>query len=177
VHRAFCHSNLQEVSLKLEPVCERSQLLNEAYILTKLAGLPGVPTLLSHGTTLDGSKYYSTTDVIGIFYFYFYFMQQTLEITNLHEGSSLNKHKWTKEDGELLWRAAVEVVKGIHSRGAAIIDLKPEHLILSPRGLFIVDYGCSYFVAKGRPIAFMLMSPIFSSVRDSNSYCQPGTQY
>lgn len=51
----------------MEPVSERSQLLNEVYILTKLAGLPGVPTLLSSGETLDKSKFYSTTNIIGIY--------------------------------------------------------------------------------------------------------------
>lgn len=52
------------------------------------------------------------------------------------------------------------VVSGIHSRGYAIMDIKPEHLILSPNGLFIVDYGCSYHVDSGRPLAFMLISPV-----------------
>jgi len=68
VHRAFCHSNSQIVSLKLEPISDlSSQLMNEAYFLLQLAGLPGVPTLLSCGSTLDRKRFYSTTDVIGIY--------------------------------------------------------------------------------------------------------------
>jgi serine/threonine protein kinase len=66
VYRARCQSTSQEVSLKLEPVNKRSQLLNEVKILKELAGLPGVPTLLSNGSTLDNNHYYSSTDVIGI---------------------------------------------------------------------------------------------------------------
>lgn len=77
----------------------------------------------------------------------------------------------------VLWKAAVEIVRGIHNRGVAIMDIKPDHLILSSRGLYIVDYGCSYFVANGRPIAFLLMSPIFSSVRDSTHFSNPVSNY
>ena len=77
----------------------------------------------------------------------------------------------------MLWKAAVEVIKGIHAKGIAIMDLKPEHLILSSRGLFIIDYGCSYFVAKGRPLAFLLMSPMFASVRDFTHFADPVRQY
>ena len=53
------------------------------------------------------------------------------------------------------------------------MDLKPKHLILSYRGLFIVDYGCSYFVANGRPTYLMLSSPVFSSVRDDSHFANP----
>jgi len=67
----------------------------------------------------------------------------------------------------------VAVVRLIHSRGVAIMDLKPEHLILSARGLFIVDYGCSYFVGQGRPINLMLTTPVFSSVRDFTHFVNP----
>lgn len=77
----------------------------------------------------------------------------------------------------VLWKAAVEIVRGIHNRGVAIMDIKPDHLILSSRGLYIVDYGCSYFVANGRPIAFLLMSPIFSSVRDSTHFSNPVSNF
>jgi serine/threonine protein kinase len=70
VHRARWHFNSQEVAIKFEPVSDTSQLLNEAYILTKLVGLPGVPGLLSYGITLDRSKYYSATNVLGIYTVY-----------------------------------------------------------------------------------------------------------
>lgn len=53
---------------KLEPTLKSSQLRNEITILLALAGVVGVPTLLSYGTVLDGSKYYPATDVVGTYY-------------------------------------------------------------------------------------------------------------
>jgi predicted Ser/Thr protein kinase len=66
VYRAQCNSERQEVSLKIAPVTEYVQLHNEANMLTVLAGIPGVPTLLSCGMTQDMLYYYSSTDVVGI---------------------------------------------------------------------------------------------------------------
>ena len=69
VYRALWHTTSREVSLKLEPTGEHNQLLNEAYILTSLAGAPGVPKLLSCGTTLDDTQYYSSTNILGMILF------------------------------------------------------------------------------------------------------------
>lgn len=57
----------------------------------------------------------------------------------------------------------------------AFIDELPDvkEKKLSSQGLFIVDYGCSYFVEKGRPINLMFTTPVFSSVRDFTHFVNP----
>lgn len=80
---------------------------------------------------------------------------------------------WSKQEASVLWEAAKQVIEGIHSKGVVIMDLKPEHIIVSPKGLFIVDYGCSYWLTRGRPIAFMLTSPVFASVRQFTHFGNP----
>lgn len=67
VYKARQHSTMRVVSLKLEPSSDQSQLVNEIDVLTALRGMPGVPTLLSYGHTLDGSHFYSSTDVVGMY--------------------------------------------------------------------------------------------------------------
>jgi hypothetical protein len=66
------------------------------YILTKLDSLPGVSTLLSYGETLDKLKFYSTTNIIRIFYLLFINTRNNKPYTK-----SLNKHKWIIEDVDL----------------------------------------------------------------------------
>jgi tRNA A-37 threonylcarbamoyl transferase component Bud32 len=101
------------------------------------------------------------------------FRANSINTNFVNKGCSLDLYEWTKNDAEELWKAVVEIVQAIHSKGIAIMDLKPEHLILTPRGLFVIDYGCSYFVKMGRPIPLLLMSPMFSSVLDDTHFENP----
>jgi len=153
VYQARSHATLAEVALKLEPISKNTQLMNEVSILKALAGIRGVPTLISYGFTLDKTQYYSVTDVIGV---------------------SIDKRQWSPQELQLLWKAAKEIIREVHSRGVVITDLKPAHLILSRHGLFIIDYGCAYFAGKGRKVSLILSSLAFSSVRDATHFGDPG---
>lgn len=88
-------------------------------------------------------------------------------------GVSIDKRKWDPQQIQILWKAAVEVISAIHSRGVVITDLKPAHFIISPVGFFVVDYGCAYFAGEGRIIALMLSTHAFSSTRETTHFGDP----
>lgn len=153
VYRARCHKTSQQVALKFEPASASCQLTNEIKILAVLAGVPGVPTLLSSGTTLDGLQHYSTIDVVG---------------------HSICEYEWSRQHSQLLWEAAVDIIKGVHAKGIVLMDLKPSHFILSLHGLFLIDYGLSYVLSVGRDITLLMSTSSFSSVRESSHIANPG---
>jgi hypothetical protein len=55
-------------------------------------------------------------------------------------------------------------------RGIIITDLKPEHLILTSTGLYLVDYGCAYQVQRGRRVRLLYTDPVFSSRMEFTSF-------
>lgn len=88
-------------------------------------------------------------------------------------GVPVGKLKLNRQELEVVWTAVVAVIKGIHSRGVAIMDMKPNHIIISPSVLYIIDYGCSYVVNEGRTINLVLISPIFASELEFSQFANP----
>ncbi len=104
-------------------------------------------------------------------------------------GVPIHDREWTKAELSTLWTAANLVIATIHRRGIVITDLKvqvnrertmniypyiqPAHFILTPFGLCIVDFGCSYSIHSGRSIELILCDPIFSSTREFTNFADP----
>jgi len=89
-------------------------------------------------------------------------------------GFSICEYEWSMQQLQLLWEAAVDIITKIHAKGIVLMDLKPRHFILSLHGLFIIDYGLSYFLSVGRDITLLMSSSMFSSVKESNHIANPG---
>lgn len=51
--------------------------------------------------------------------------------------------------------------------------MKPEHLILSDKGLHLVDYGSAYQLKRGRMISLLFCDPIFASRMEFTKFGNP----
>jgi len=112
------------------------ELSNERFVLNLLQGIVGVPRVLNYGMMNFSGKMITAlvTDVVGI------------SLTQFSPGSL------SQEDLEKILRFLLVVFSDIHRRGVIICDFKPDHIIISVRGIYIIDFGGSYQIGKNRPI-------------------------
>jgi len=129
--------SVDNVCIKMVPSdVAGKELANERFILNLLQGIVGVPRVLNYGTmNFSGNTITAlVTDVVGI------------SLTQFSQGSL------SQEDLEKILQFLLVVFSDIHRRGVIICDFKPDHIIISFRGIYIIDFGGSYQIGKDRPI-------------------------
>ena len=107
---------------------EKDALENEIKILEILKGTKGVPKILDY-------KIYSVnasalvTSVVGI------------SIASLSRTIQ-------DQDIEYIFIEVAKILSRVHDRKVVHCDVKPEHIIISPDGVFLIDYGSSYNIGE-----------------------------
>lgn len=127
----------------------RKRLRHEALILKKLSDLKSVPTFYKL-FQLDGNLYLARE----------YFAGKSLEhiMADQFKKKKFIPESEIKEFGIKL----CEAIEPIHLRGIILRDLKPFHIIISSKGVRIIDFETAYNKTK-REIPFTGLSKGFSS--------------
>jgi len=151
IWRAWSTEHSADVCIKTVPTDCDGEFLNEKFILSILEGIVGVPKVLNYGTMdIGGTKFNALiTDVVGV---------------------SLKKFKKSSllslMDIENIWVFLKRVFSDIHKRGVLIADFKPDHIIVSKDGIYVVDYGGSYQDGSDIPSNYLIsMFASHSSLR------------
>jgi len=106
------------------------QMFNEQRALKHLEGIPGVPKLISTGTIdipNEGSYIYNIISPVG------------------YPISRLNKLDLGKSNLEYIWKRVEGIITSIHERGVTLQDIKPEHMIATYEGIYLIDFGAATF--------------------------------
>eukprot|EP01125_Pyxidicula_operculata_P011603 TRINITY_DN3803_c0_g1_i1.p1 TRINITY_DN3803_c0_g1~~TRINITY_DN3803_c0_g1_i1.p1 ORF type:complete len:263 (-),score=34.82 TRINITY_DN3803_c0_g1_i1:364-1152(-) len=145
------------VCIKIEPVGNDRQLLNELSILQIIKGCRGVPTVLFTGTTTYSHNQWRVivTDVLGD--------------RNLAE----LRYKMSSEEIISFANDALDIIQNIHKKGIAHNDIKPEHFVFCKNDLYLIDYGAAGPIHSNPPyITEKYASPdYYSGVFDSYAKC------
>eukprot|EP01129_Flabellula_baltica_P007154 TRINITY_DN274_c0_g2_i2.p1 TRINITY_DN274_c0_g2~~TRINITY_DN274_c0_g2_i2.p1 ORF type:complete len:618 (-),score=118.92 TRINITY_DN274_c0_g2_i2:222-1814(-) len=107
---------------------EKDALENEIKILNILKGTKGVPKIL------DCEIFSNNTSVL---------------VTNV-VGISIASLRGTiqYQENEYIFLEVAKILNRVHDRKVVHCDVKPEHIIISPDGVFLIDFGSSYNIGE-----------------------------
>jgi len=115
----------ESVCIKIEPIGNDSQIMNEIAVLQILKGCQGVPAMLFTGTTTYLHKKWRAivTDVVGDY-----------SMADLRNKLSLSEVNYYAN-------ISINILQNIHKRGIIHNDIKPEHFVFCKNTMYLVDYG------------------------------------